>query len=83
MQVKELIRELKTYSPDEEVAYILWTRADIRGVGKENFGVELSNLECDEILADMHNHSDAEYGMTWITVDTFVDDHIRINKEVE
>jgi hypothetical protein len=75
MQVKELIKSLKMYLPDEEVAYILWTRADVRMVAERDYDVKLSNLECDEILADMHHHADAESGMAWTTLETYIVDY--------
>ena len=70
MKVSELIEELEIYSPDEEIACLLWTRDDVITVVSEEYSeVEFTGEELQDIanyvLKDVHATADADCGICW------------------
>jgi len=79
MKVKQWIERLqKDYNPEESVCMHLWTRPDIEEKAKER-GYNLTEDDCDRILVDMENHIDSGMGVSWVTVEYFVDKYISEN----
>jgi hypothetical protein len=58
------------------VAIAIWQRADVLGIAEDQ-GVKLSPEEADEILDDIDANQDCEYGISWMTLQCYVDDYVR------
>ncbi len=55
------------------VAMALWSREDIHQEAKE-LGIKCSNKEADEILDEMDRKHDATMGISWTTIDHFLEE---------
>jgi len=67
--------------PDEEVACILWTRPDVFEKAQEEYpDVVITNEIADEVLCRMDRKSDCENGMTWYSLEYYVDAVLREQK---
>lgn len=68
MKVKELIEHLKSYDPEQTVAYSLWSIDDVTTTLGE-MGLDedfLTEDEKNEVLDYVEDHEDAQYGIAWI-----------------
>lgn len=66
MKVKDAIKMLKEKDPEEVIALIIWGEADVKTVLKTNFvSKDLLKSEVHEILTNLEDSHDAEYGITW------------------
>ena len=73
MRVSEAIRHLQTlYEPEQEIAFAIWQGEDVLFRAKER-GIELTPEDAENIISDIHNHLDAELGITWATLDCHID----------
>jgi hypothetical protein len=61
---KELIRLLDSIPDDEEIAFGLWVIDDVYKSAK-GIGMEVTKLEAESILKDVHNQQSADYGISW------------------
>ena len=74
---EEAIRQLQSFhQKGEHVCMIVWSREDVIGYAKNERGhpMKVSNEEADEILDSMESHHDASQGITWLTIDVYLDD---------
>ena len=55
------------------VAVAIWQRADVIGRAEEK-GMKLTDEQADEILDNIDRKQDCEYGISWTTIDCFLDD---------
>ena len=53
-------------------AVILWGSEDVKAKAEE-MGVELSDVEIDQILRNIDGDYDAEYGVSWFEVESEID----------
>jgi len=67
MTVSDLIERLKELPKDRPIAYVLWQPADIL-TEAESMSVELNEQEVEDVLFDMQDNADCEFGMTWTSV---------------
>jgi len=67
MTVYDLIERLKVMRMDEPIAFVLWEPADIL-TEAESMCVELNDQEIEDVLIDMQENADCEFGMTWTSV---------------
>lgn len=67
MTVSDLIKQLKVMRMDEPIAYVLWQPADVL-TEAESMCVEINNQEVEDVLFDMQDNADCEFGMTWTSV---------------
>lgn len=58
---------------DEHVAVAVWCEEDVFGRAKEK-RMKISREEAQEILADIDRKQDAELGITWDTIDCYLDE---------
>lgn len=71
-KVSQLIEDLKQfYKPDDVIAYDIWCREDVLERASE-FSIDITEEQADKIIEDMHENRDAEYGITWDTIDTYL-----------
>ena len=71
--------EITTYlRNDRNTAFILWQTEDV--VGKANeMGFEISEEEAEDIISNIDNSSDCEYGITWETIRHHINEWIEEN----
>lgn len=63
-----LLQEFEQYKKES----VKWSWEDVYEVAKQR-GVEISKELAQEILEDMIYHHDAELGISWITIDCYLD----------
>jgi hypothetical protein len=72
--IKELIGHLQnSYKPEDVVAVAIWTRDDVLERAKER-GLTISLEEADQIIDRIDRRQDATLGITWDTIDAYLDD---------
>jgi len=54
------------------VAVAIWQREDVVGRA-EMRGIKLTDEQADDILDDIDRKQDCELGISWITIDCFLD----------
>lgn len=67
MKIKELIKQLKSYPKDMEIAYSLWQEDDI----SENY--KLTELEKTRVIFLMNGNQDCNNGLNWDVLDAWCD----------
>lgn len=72
MTIKEAIKHLKGYDPKSHCAMHLWLTDDVFDKAKE-MGVDMDQDKADEIIDDVHNHIDCTLGITWDTIECYID----------
>ena len=76
MLVKDLTERLQQwYKPDDHLAVHIWEIDDVTGTAKE-MGAELSADDANEILDIIDSHIDCEYGITWETIKTSIQNYL-------
>ena len=58
-----------------------WYIEDVQSVATDIFGVDLSEGEAREILDDIFDCYDPEFGCNWDTINMFIDDFLTNRKE--
>ena len=71
--VASLIEHLQGYKPDEHIAAPIWCEEDVLGRAKE-LGKELTREQAQEILDEMERKQDCELGISWDTLDCFINE---------
>ena len=80
MLVKELKRKLRTlYKPNDHIAAHLWSPEDVFQVAGE-LGETITKKAANEIIDDIEEHTDSEFGVSWGTIKCVLQDHLRDNK---
>lgn len=59
---------------------IIWCREDVIQTAK-NRDIELTDDEVDEILYCLVNKHDAELGLSWLTIECWIDEVVNERKE--
>ena len=71
---KEFLKINSTLTPDEEIACILWTRLDVYGKASEKYpDVAMTDEIADEVLYLMDRKADCENGITWDSLEFFLE----------
>jgi len=65
MTVKELIKHLLDYNPDDIIAYDLWQVDDVRQTGNHYAESEVTQEQAEEVLRRMDYHKDCNVGLNW------------------
>jgi hypothetical protein len=74
MKVKNLKEHLKKhYNDSDDIAYAIWSKEDVEDQATKK-SVELTDEEIANTLELIHEHDDAEYGISWTTVDCAIDE---------
>jgi hypothetical protein len=76
--VKDVIEHLKGYKPDEHIATAIWCEEDVLGRAKEQ-GKKITREQAQEILDTIDRKQDCELGITWDTLDCYIDEAIENN----
>jgi hypothetical protein len=74
MLVKDLIQHLASHhDPDETVAYDVWCYEDVM-TQADGRGMSVTKEEAMGILEEMDHRKDANMGITWDTIDFYLDE---------
>lgn len=69
MRVSDLKQLLEQFYDDTDIiAYHIWTKEDVL-LRAQDTGVLCTTVQADEILEVINDTKDAEYGITWDTID--------------
>jgi hypothetical protein len=66
--------------PTDIVAMAIWTEVDVLGMAKER-GIVLTKEQAGEILDRMDHKQDASMGISWDTIDAYLNDYVREHAE--
>jgi hypothetical protein len=66
--------------PTDIVAMAIWTEEDVLGMAKER-GIVLTKEQAGEILDRMDHKQDASIGISWDTIDAYLNDYVREHAE--
>ena len=76
MKVSNLIEYLqKYYKPDDIVAHHMFTTEDVEEIGK-NMGYVFTQNQIDYILENVEHHIDSEYGMSYDSIESAIEDYV-------
>ena len=67
MTVNALIETLQKLPSEQPIAYVLWQPADVKAEA-ESMRMEINEMEVEDVLFDMQDNVDCEFGMTWTSV---------------
>ena len=74
----------RSYNPESKAIAIIWCEEDVRGMNKDKnslselddgfTGTPLTDEEVDDVLSRLERNHDCNNGITWDTIDAYVDD---------
>ena len=71
--VEKLIEHLnRDYKSTDVLAVAIWSIDDVKFQATENMDIELTDAVAEEILNDIDSHQDANLGITWDTIETYI-----------
>jgi hypothetical protein len=73
--VASVIEHLQGYKPDEHIATAIWCEEDVLGRAEER-GIKLNQHQAQEILDTIDSKQDCELGISWDTLDCYIDDEL-------
>lgn len=68
MLVKEALQKLQSMNPDETICMVLWQIDDVKSQSGH-----ISDEDAAGVLDAMENNHDATLGITWDTIDCYLD----------
>ena len=72
--LQDAAKRLIVYNQDDEhVAAAIWCEEDVFTKAKER-GLKITREQAQEIFAKMDNNQDCELGITWTTIDVYLDE---------
>jgi len=72
--VKDHIEHMKnSYKPEDVVAVAIWQVDDVLGQAKET-GIKITRKQAEEIIERIDRRQDASLGISWDTIDAYLDD---------
>lgn len=72
--VKDHIEHMKnSYKPEDIVAVAIWQVDDVLGQAKET-GIKITRKQAEEIIERIDRRQDASLGISWDTIDAYLDD---------
>uniref|UniRef100_A0A6M3KJP5 Uncharacterized protein n=1 Tax=viral metagenome TaxID=1070528 RepID=A0A6M3KJP5_9ZZZZ len=71
--LQSAVRRLIVYNNGEHVATAVWSEEDVFEKAKEK-GMKISREQAQEVLAEIDRKQDASLGITWDTIDCYLDD---------
>lgn len=76
MTVKELIKHLESYNPDDVIAYDLWSVDDVLHESNHDYHdyPEVTRAQAEEVLGRMERYKDASIGMNWDVLNYHLDE---------
>lgn len=75
MTVKELIKHLESYNPDDVIAYDLWSVDDVIQEGNHYVAhPEVTQEQAEEVLRLMDHNKDCNVGLNWDVLNYHLDE---------
>ena len=74
MAKKAVMQGLNEYWHDKIA--IVWNIEDVQEYAKENYNVDIEDEPAREILNDVFDNMESEYGVTWQTIDCNISDYL-------
>lgn len=71
MKIKELIKHLEKYNPEDVIAYDLWTADDV-DCSSNGYGA-ITQEQSEEVINRMEKHKDASIGLNWDVLNYHLD----------
>ena len=71
--VASVIEHLQGYDPEEHIAAAIWCEADVIGRAEQR-GKAITTAQARNILDTIYRKQDCELGISWITVDVYIDE---------
>lgn len=72
MKVSQLKEQLaRDFKDDDEIAYTIWNREDVKSRAQQ-LGPDITDETADAILERMHLKQDCCIGLTWDTIDFYL-----------
>ena len=78
--VEKVIEHLKTHKPNLHVAVAIWQTDDVLERAKER-KIKISKKQAEEIIDKIDSKQDASLGISWDTIDCYIDDYFYDLKE--
>jgi len=61
---------------DTHVAVVIWSPEDVKGRAKQ-LGIKVTDEQVDDILDRLDDKQDCSLGISWDTIDCYLDDYRR------
>lgn len=75
-KVKDVIEHLKGYDPESHIATAIWCEEDVIEYAKNEMdGQEITREQAQEILDEMDRKQDSELGISWTTIQCYLEEH--------
>ena len=76
--MKKLIERLTLdYKPEDVVAVQIWLTEDVLEQAKNRDPkIKLTKADAEQILEDLDEHQDASLGISWDTIDVYIDEFL-------
>jgi metal-responsive CopG/Arc/MetJ family transcriptional regulator len=73
VSVKDFLEKFRVQHPkdDEEIAVAVWTVKDVK-IRAEERQIKISDEDAQKIVAALHRHHDPNIGITWETIDEYL-----------
>jgi hypothetical protein len=71
--VEDVINHLKSYNPKEHIAVAVWSEEDVLERAKERT-MKITKEEARDIIDRIDRRQDATIGITWDTIDYYLDE---------
>jgi hypothetical protein len=63
----------RLHKKGEHLCILVWSTEDVIGQAQEHH-IKITQAEADKIVEDMERHHDASFGVSWSTIDSYLDD---------
>lgn len=80
-KVKEIIERLQGYNPESHIAVAIWSEEDVIWYAENQMDVVISIDKAQDILDDIDRHQDCEWGITWESIRTTIQDSLPPDKD--
>ena len=74
MLVKDAIKHLQGYDENSTIALIIWQADDVEYQAKDRGKPIPSREDCNKIVDQLESNHDACHGVTWDTIDYYIDE---------
>jgi len=75
MKPKEWIERLQTLDPEESICIHYWQIGDVTGKAEE-MGVDITNGEAQQILDEIEDNIDCDFGVSWTILRARIEEFI-------
>ncbi|MBC8551759.1 MAG: hypothetical protein ISR95_03485 [Candidatus Marinimicrobia bacterium] len=76
MTIHDIKQTLDKLPDDLPIAYVMWLPEDVDAEAR-SISVKLNHLEIEDVLINMQDNADYEFGMTWTSVRCSIENIIK------